>query len=99
MLNKRFSELTKITNPPFIHAGPSYMSLWGLPVDSYTMTMIAREGEVEKGLTVLLRENERIMRHGFTVTELKRNKKRVLRHYERSFKERDKINSRNFYFS
>jgi zinc protease len=87
MLNARLEELARLPDPPFLFGG----STSGGFVRSSEVTYQAvgvRDGEVEKGLTALLTEVERVHRHGFTATEVERAKKDWLLNYEKAAKER-----------
>ena len=95
MVGARFSELSKQANPPFLQAGSSIGGfLAGL--DAATTFLVAKPGELEKGLKVAFTEIERIKRFGFTATELDRAKASYLSARESSFKEKDKTASDNF---
>src|SRR3546814_2963804 len=64
--------------------------------DSYSLATVPKEGQVTESLTVLLRENLRVQRFGFTDTELERAKRDILNSYENSWSERDKRENRAF---
>jgi zinc protease len=59
----------------------------------YSLGAAAHAGQVERALEAILTEGERVARHGFTASELEREKTNVLRGYERAFAERDKTES------
>lgn len=95
MVGARFSELSKQANPPFLQAGSSIGGfLAGL--DAATTFLVAKPGELEKGLKTAFTEVERVKRFGFTTTELERAKASYLSARESSFKEKDKTASDNF---
>jgi zinc protease len=95
MVGSRFSELSKQAAPPFLQAGSSIGGfLAGL--DAATTFLVAKPGELEKGLKAAFTEVERIKRFGFTATELERAKASYLSARESSFKEKDKTSSDNF---
>lgn len=95
MVSARFSELSKQANPPFLQAGSSIGAfLAGL--DAATTFLVAKPGELEKGLKTAFTEVERVKRFGFTATELERAKASYLSARESSFKEKDKTDSDNF---
>src|SRR3546814_9687341 len=54
--------------------------------DYYSLATVPKEGQVTESLTVLLRENLRVQRFGFTDTELERAKKDILNSYENSWR-------------
>jgi zinc protease len=51
------------------------------------------DGGIDRGLEAVLTEAERVARHGFTASELEREKADLLRYYETAFAEREKTNS------
>ena len=95
MLNRRLYELTTRADPPFLGAfSGGYYSV-------RTKEMIQLAAGVEnngfdRGLEALLTEAERVRQHGFTATELARQKKEQLRGMEQAWRERDKLQSRGF---
>ena len=92
MMQARFVELTKQANPPFLQAGGNVSGfLAGL--DAFTLFMVAKPGELEKGFKAALTESERIKKFGFTQTELDRAKQAYLLQIESAFKEKDKTQS------
>ncbi|MEP6691785.1 MAG: insulinase family protein, partial [Gemmatimonadaceae bacterium] len=95
MLNARFHELTQQAAPPFINAGSSHGRIVRA-LDGYVLGALVKDGGIPRGLDALLTEAERVDRFGFTATELERQKKDLLRGYERAFAERDKTNSGAF---
>lgn len=92
MLNNRLSELSQKADPPFLFAYSGYSGGLG-HVSNYTSYAVVQEGGVEKGLTAVLHENERVLQHGFTETELDRSKTEILKAAERLARERDKQES------
>jgi zinc protease len=92
MLNERFFELAQSPDAPFLGASASQGSFVG-PKEAYVMGAGVREGGIVRGLEALLTEAERVRRHGFTGTELEREKQDVLRGLERAYAERDKTES------
>ncbi|MDR1172766.1 MAG: insulinase family protein [Bacteroidales bacterium] len=92
MINKRFNEIAQEPDAPFMYAGSDYSSFLG-PIDAYAVYAVAKENEIEKSLEVLLLENERVEKFGFTQTELDREKQDVLTAYAQSANEAGKINS------
>ena len=95
MLNDRFKERLTKPNPPFIYA---YGGDQGFEGDKRAFVLYAgvRENGVREGLSALLTEAERVAQHGFTATELERQKKTLLRSYETSYNERTKRESRSY---
>ena len=95
MFNERLGELMQDTDPPFTFAG-SGAGGFVRGAEFYTLQALVRESGAARALEVLLREAERVRRHGFTEGELTRSKQNVLRYYERAYAERDKSESDQF---
>ena len=88
MLSLRFSELAQKPDAPFLGAG----AMRGVFVRSKEASMLntmVKDGGLERGLQALFTETERVARHGFTATELDRQKTNMLRSYERMVAEKD----------
>ena len=95
MLSSRLEELSKQADPPFTFAYSGYGRDLG-DIDTYEGYAFVAEGGALRGLETLLVENERVRRHGFTQTELDRQKTELLKRMESAVKEKDKTNSRRF---
>jgi zinc protease len=96
MLNKRLQEIAQKPESPFLYAGAGYGAFIGRSVDVYSLSVGAKENQIEKSLEIVLTENERVRQFGFTATELEREKKGVLSNYENMAKESDKTESRSY---
>jgi len=94
MFDNRLKELEKKTIPPFISAYSGKDRLVRTK-DYYYMCAAVEEDGITDGLEALLTEANRVKRFGFTDSELKRAKEKILRDAEHSYKEREKIESRN----
>lgn len=92
MLNNRLQELLQQANPPIFAAYSAYESETRAN-DAYTLTGIAKSGKTIDALKILLTENERLRRFGFTQTELDRQKIELLTGYENALQEKDKTES------
>jgi len=92
MINQRFNEIAQEPDAPFIYAGCNYSGFYG-PVDIYSAYAVAKENEIENSLELLLLENERVKKFGFTSTELERVKQELLTVYAQSANEAGKTNS------
>lgn len=92
MLGARLFELQQQANPPFTFATTGYSRDIG-DIDSYFVYAFVGEGQVKEGLGAVLLETKRALLHGFTQTELDREKTKLLKAAERRFKESDKQNS------
>ncbi len=95
MMNERFNEIVQKGNPPYIFAQTFYGS-YTATKDAYTSLALVQNNGIEKALTTILMENERIRRFGFTAGELDRAKLNLLRSLEKAFKEKDKRNNDRF---
>ncbi|MFO7823232.1 MAG: insulinase family protein [Cyclobacterium sp.] len=94
MLTQRLDEIRQKADAPFIFAGARYGSLVkGL--EFFTTSGVVGPGKAKAGLQSFLEENQRIVQHGFTESELERVKRSLLNSAERSFKEMDKAESRS----
>ena len=96
MLNNRLQEIGQKQDSPFLYAGADYGPFIGRSIDVYSLSVGAKENQIEKSLEVILTENERVRRFGFTATELEREKKDMLSSYEKMAKESDKTESRSY---
>ncbi|MGD0038634.1 MAG: pitrilysin family protein, partial [Bacteroidota bacterium] len=95
MLNARYSELLQTPNPPFIYAY-NYDGRFIGPKQAYNLGVAVKENSILDGFEALITGAFRVKLHGFTVTELERQKIQYLRGMEKFFKERDKTESRQF---
>ncbi len=93
MLSSRLEELTKSANPPFLYGFSSYTNFVRTADAYYGAAGVEPDGVLE-GLEALLTENQRVLQHGFTATELERTKKEILNSIEKQYKESDKTPSR-----
>ncbi len=88
MLNARLDELRLQADPPFL-LGFTAKGQFARGVDAYQLAALVADGGIERGLEALLTEAERVVRRGFTATELERRKTDVRRAYERRLAERE----------
>jgi len=96
MLNNRLQEITRKPEAPFLYAGAGYGSFIGRTIDVYSLSVSAKENQIEKSIEVLLTENERARQFGFTESELEREKKDLYTMYENGAKEADKTLSGDY---
>ena len=91
MLNQRFAEISRKPNSPFVYAY-AYDSdyLVAKTKDAWTLSAGASEDKIEDALAAIVRENERVKKHGFTAAEYERAKADILTAYESSYNNRDK---------
>lgn len=92
MINNRLNEYSNKPNPPFIF-GFSYKGGIIGKKDAYQSFAQTNETGQLEALKTLLEENERVKRFGFKASELERAKKDYLSRLERSYKNRDKLES------
>ncbi len=95
MIRARISEILQKGIPPFMDGSIVYGKIvrgYG----AYYIHVTARNNEEELALKSILTENERVVRYGFTESELERMKKNVLTSVESSYKQRDKRTNEYF---
>jgi zinc protease len=92
MLNRRLEEVSRQSDAPFL-AGFSFTQRSIRPIELYVLAAQVQETRIEAGLEALLTESERVRRHGFTSTELARQKAEVLDWVENYYLERENIES------
>lgn len=95
MLGARLSELQRKSDPPFVFAGAYYSDLVRNK-DAYMSFAYSKEDGIERALQTIVAENERVLRFGFTATELERQKADLMSNMEKAFNEREKTESRDF---
>ena len=95
MLNARLFERGQATDPPYL-AADAGRSRYVEPLDILTFSAWVNPGGIEAGLAAVLEERQRVRLHGFTESELAREKSNLLRSVESLYKQRDQTPSRNF---
>ena len=95
MINKRLQELTMTENPPFVYGYAGYSEFIG-PKDVYISIAATKEDGIIEGTRTILRENYRVKQHGFTATELAREKKSMMKKMEKLYNDRNKQKSKGF---
>ncbi len=93
MITARLAEITQKPGAPFMYAGAGYGGFLGRTTDAYTAFAIPKDNQIGKALKTLLDENKRMQEYGFTDTELARQKKNLMRKYERLYADRNKQKS------
>ncbi|MGE3956295.1 MAG: M16 family metallopeptidase [Vicinamibacterales bacterium] len=89
MLSARFAELADGPNPPFLAAETNR----GLIVKSAVATNVVAlvpDGTADRGLQAIFTEVERVIQHGFTQTELDREKSNSLHYLDEALADKDK---------
>lgn len=92
MLNARYQEVLQQPNPPFIYAYSVDGRFIGYK-QAYTLGVSLKENAILGGLESILKEAYRVKQHGFTESELERQKTESLRGMERYYQERNKTES------
>lgn len=92
MLSARIQELTQKADPPFQFGYAGYGGFLG-NLDAFNSVVVAKGGNIEKGLKAILEEVARAKKFGFTASELQRAKTQYMVGQERAYKEKDKTDS------
>lgn len=95
MLNNRLNELTNSPTPPFTYGFSYHGQTFARSKEAYQSFAMVDENKQIEALKVLVAENERVKKYGFTEGELKRAKVNMLAQIESSFNEKDKKESEN----
>ncbi len=88
MMGLRFSEITQQPDAPFLFAGAGSGS-FARGIDAFQLSAFVPEGGALKGLEAVLTEGERAARHGFSESELERQKTEILRQLQRRVAEKE----------
>jgi zinc protease len=95
MLSTRFSELAQKSDAPFLGASAG-RGIFVRTKEVSTLSARVKDDGIERGLEALFTEAERVARFGFTATELDRQKKNILRGFERAIAEKNNQESDSF---
>ena len=95
MLNARLFERAQVEDPPYLLADAG-RSPYVETLDILTFSAWVNPDGVETGLNAVLEELQRIRLHGFTESELAREKSNLLRSVESLYKQRDQVPSQSF---
>jgi len=91
MMNQRFSEIIQKPDAPFTSAyayNDDYFV--SKTKDAWTVISGSAEDKIEEALAAMVRETERVKRHGFTASEYEVARTNILKRYEDSYNNRDK---------
>ena len=88
LLSLRFAELAQKPDAPFLGAS-AVRGQFVRSKEASMLNALVKEDGLERGLQALFTETERVARHGFTKTELERQKTNMLRSFERMVAEKD----------
>lgn len=93
MLNNRLNELANSPTPPFTFGYTYHGGTFARNKEAFqSFAMIDEKKQIE-ALRVLVAENERVKKFGFTTGEFERAKSEIISRIENQYKDRDKTNS------
>lgn len=95
MITNRLTELTMLENPPYAQGMAAYSDFIG-PKSIYVSIGVVQNNDIQKTIDALVTENVRMQQHGFTATELEREKASLLKMIEKQYNERAKQESEAF---
>lgn len=95
MYDSRLSEMTQNPACPFLSASCGYSGLIG-STDMYGCQISCKENKIIESIEALMREDQRVLQHGFLQTELNRAKEELLNLYEIAANEVKKTESSRF---
>ena len=80
IMSERLSDISRKPNAPFIHAGFSPASSFGIcpTLETTIGQVMTQDGKLMEGYKALLTEMERMRRHGFTEGECERAKNNII---------------------
>lgn len=94
MFNARLFELSRTPNPPYLGAS-AYRSGLSDTADILVFGVGVEKDGVETGLNAMLEEMQRVRQHGFTTSELEREKANLLSQMESYYERRGQLESRS----
>lgn len=95
MLSDRLDEIAMKADAPYAGAYTGFGELIKT-CDAFTLLAVAKEGNEEQTLKILLQEAERMGRYGFTLSEFERAKADMLSNYEKAYNERTKTKNNSY---
>ncbi|WP_231481162.1 pitrilysin family protein [Sediminibacter sp. Hel_I_10] len=93
MINNRLDELRNSPNPPFVYGFSYHGGTYAKTKEAYRSFAMTSETGQLKALETLLEENQRVKQHGFFEGEFERAKKDIMARMEKSYKDKDKMES------
>ena len=96
MLNNRLNELTNSPTPPFTYGFTYHGGTFARNKEAFQSFAMIDESKQIEALKVLVTENERVKKFGFTTGEFERAKSEILARSESSYKDRDKKESEDY---
>ncbi len=95
MLNSRLNELVQQAEPPFVGAMSAYTN-FVKSTDMYMAMASLNNPDPTKAMNALVKENTRVLKFGFTESELDRAKREYLASLEKQYNERNNRKSESF---
>ena len=92
MIGRRLSDLSKDANPPFVFGNTNFSQDVG-DLATYSSFAVCEPKDAKRAYLALLDENQRVLQHGFTETELAREKASMMQQAEQSVLEENKVES------
>ncbi|WP_136667506.1 pitrilysin family protein [Flavobacterium sp. H122] len=96
MINARLDELANSATPPYTYAYSYHGKTWSRNKTAYQSFAMTGEDKQLNTLKVLVQENEKVKKFGFTQGELDRAKADFLAGLEKQFNDKDKTSSDRF---
>ena len=96
MLNNRLGELANSPNPPFTYGFTYHGETFARDKMAFQSFAMIDEKKQLEAIKVLISENEKVKKFGFTNGEFERAKKEILSRNESRFNDRDKTESEDF---
>lgn len=96
MLNNRLNELANSPTPPFTYGFSYHGGTFARQKEAFQSVAMIDEKKQIEALTVLVSENERVKKYGFTPSEFERAKNEIISRIESAYKDRDKTESEDF---
>jgi zinc protease len=93
MLNNRLQELTNGEKPPFVFGYSYHGGTYVKSKEAYQSVAMTKEDGQLNAFKTLLEENQRVKQHGFFEGEFERAKKDIMARMEKTFKDKDKMES------
>ena len=95
MLGSRYADMASQPDLPFTSGGAQLEALPG-GLDAFTVSAVAKPGQLQQAVTGVWREVRRVQQHGFTAEELDRAKTNLIASVDAIYKEKDKLSSADY---
>jgi zinc protease len=96
MINRRLSDLTKSSNPPFPYAAVNYGEEWARGYEDFSAFALFGDKGPEQAINALTAELVRAKEYGFNNSELEVAKKNLMSSIEKIYNERNTTESGNY---